>query len=387
MTIQVSEVTTSAELQEFCRLPLRLHPSDLYVPVPEQCIRAWHAGHGHQRRYGPVHLYLARDRSGRPVGRICLHRNSALDAGVGRSVQLFGLTEFADLLPGGEDPAKELFDLAEQAGAVSGCDLLLGPVAGSPDESPGVLTGGFDRRGFSGGGWSPPYYAAAYERHGFTRRWPGRTWICEDLDDPGRLPPEKAFCFDDRRLADERLTVHQGRGRALRRVLPRLREILNASGQGLEQRTELSAEDFAALAREFGRDLDDRLLLWLARAGEPVAFVLAVPEAAPRGECGRGGPLGPFGPLGRLAGPRRGDGPGRGGGQAVLVAAATLPKWQRHGYLTLLARELYRNLSAAGYRVLRGPRVTEGDPGAEALYRGMGGRPLHSAALYQRPLH
>ncbi|QMU79874.1 hypothetical protein GXW83_33420 [Streptacidiphilus sp. PB12-B1b] len=403
MTIRVTEVTTPAELREFCDLPLRLHPSDLYVPVPERRIRAWYAGTGPLRRYGPVHLYLARDETGCPVGRTCLHRSSALDARVGRSVQLFGLTEFADRRPLGDDPAKELFDLAEQAGTMSGCDLMIGPVEQCPDESPGVLTSGFDRRGFSGGGWSPPYYAAAYERHGFTRRWPGRTWICEGLDDPGRLPPEKAFPFDDRRLADERLTVHRGRGRALRRVLPQLRAVLNASWAEVEARTGVSAadfaEEFAAWAGELGGGLDDRLLLWLSREGRPVAFVLAVPDLSWRGARDRPArrALARLAPGGLRAGGLRTGGlrfgglrasaaPERSRGQAVLVAMATLPQWQGRGYLTLLARELYRNLGAAGYRVLRGHRVPEGDAAAEAAYRGMGGRPLHGTAFYQRGL-
>ena len=39
-----------------------------------------------------------------------------------------------------------------------------------------------------------------------------------------------------------------------------------------------------------------------------------------------------------------------------------------------------------GYRVLRGHRVPEGDAAAEAVYRGMGGRPLHGTTLYQRGL-
>lgn len=377
MTIQVTEVTTQAELREFCELPLRLHPSALYPPVPEKRIRAWYAGTGPQRRYGPVHLYLARDQAGRPVGRTCLHRNSALDARIGRSVQLFGLTEFADRRPFGDDPAKELLDLAEQAGAISGCDLVIGPVQQSPDDSPGVLTSGFARRGFTGGGWSPPYYAAAYERRGFTRRWTGRTWICEGLDDPGRLPPEKAFPFDEQRLADERLTVHRGRGRALRRVLPQLRGILNASADQAEQRTEISVEDFAEQVGGLGRILDDRLLLWLERAEQPVAFVLAVPDLSwlpPRRAL-----LAPGG----LRTPTAAE---RCRGQAVLVAMATLPQWRGRGYLTLLARVLYRNLGTAGYRVLRGCRVPQGDAGAEAAYRGMGGRPLHGTAFYQRRL-
>ena len=387
MAIEVTKVTDQTALREFCELPLRLHPRSRYVPVPERRIRAWYEGTGPQRRYGPVDLYLARDCRGRVVGRTCLHRNSALDARVGRQVQLFGLTEFADarsdpaLVVSGADPAKELLDLAEQAGTVSGCDLLLGPVELLPDQSPGVLVSGFGERGFSGGGWSPPYYPAAYERLGFTRRWPGRTWICEGLDDPGRLCPEKAFVVDEQRMRDEELRVHRGSRRSLRRVLPVLRHILNASAEQVEQRTEVSPADFAERAAGLSRVLDERLPLYLTRAGEPVAFLLAVPDVSPFLVATGGRPS----QRQRLA-LRAAAWRGRHPDEVALVASGTLPQWQGRGYLTLLARELYRALGEAGYRTLRGYRVPEGDRAAEAPYRGMGGRPLHGTAFYERRL-
>ncbi|TDU05277.1 hypothetical protein EDD99_3784 [Streptomyces sp. 846.5] len=387
MAIEVTKVTDRAALREFCELPLRLHPQSRYVPVPERRIRAWYEGTGPQRRYGPVDLYLAHDRGGRVVGRTCLHRNSALDARVGRQVQLFGLTEFADarsdpaLVVGGDDPAKELLDLAEQAATVSGCDLLLGPVELLPDQSPGVLVSGFAERGFSGGGWSPAYYPAAYERLGFTRRWPGRTWIVEGLDDPGRLRPEKAFVVDEQRMRDEELRVHRGSRRSLRRILPVLRQILNASAEQVEQRTEVSAADFAERAAGLIRVLDERLPLYLTRAGEPVAFLLAVPDVSPFLVAARGRPS-EWQRLALRAAAWRGNHPD----EAALVASGTLPQWQGRGYLTLLARELYRALGEAGYRTLRGYRVPEGDRAAEAPYRGMGGRPLHRTTFYERRL-
>ena len=432
MVIRVSKVTNPAELREFCDLPLRLHPSELYVPVPEQRIQAWYRGTGPQRRYGPVDLYLARDGSGRVVGRTCLHRNTDLDRRLGRPVQLFGLTEFADraaMDTDGDDPAKELLDLAEQAATVSGCDLLLGPAALLPDRSPGVLTSGFDLRGCSDGGWNPAHYAAAYARHGFSPRWPGRTWVCEGLDDSGRLPPEKAFAFDERRIQDEQLVVHRGRRRALRRVLPQLLGILNSApeqGERAEraeqggQGAEVSAADFADFvdyADLAGRAaLDPDLLLYLTRAGEPVSFLLAVPDPsahpggapAPRGRPARQAlqalealqartaPLlrhglrpatqqGPGRPREQGQWPGLGQGR-RQGAEAVLVASGTAPQWQRRGYATLLARELYRNLGAGGYTTLRGRRVPPGDRAAEAPYRGMGGRPLQQSVFFERRL-
>ncbi|MHA6761611.1 hypothetical protein [Streptacidiphilus sp. PAMC 29251] len=381
MVIQVTKVTSPAELREFCDLPLRLHPPELYVPVPERRIRAWYRGSGPQRRYGPVDLYLARDGRGRVVGRTCLHRNTDLDVRVGRPVQLFGLTEFTDLTPDGDDPAKELLDLAEQAATVSGCDLLLGPVELLPDQSPGVLTSGFAERGLSGGGWSPAYYPTAYRRNGFTPRWPGQTWICEGLDDPGRLPPEKAFAFDDRRIQDEELVVHRGRRHTLHRVLPLLRGILNDSAEQVEQRTEVSPADFADRAAGLARVLDQDLLLYLTRAGEPVSFLLAVPDVSSylTEALGRPGPL-------RRIGLRTAVRRGRYRAEAVLVASGTTPAWQGRGYATLLARELYRNLAAGGYGTLRGYRVPLGERAAEGPYRGMGGRPLQGTAFFERRL-
>ena len=75
-----------ADLRDFCDLPLRLHPRDRYVPLPSPVIAA------HRRT---AELFLVRDGAGRVVGRTSVHRDAAFDAKVGPR-QLFGHTEFVD---------------------------------------------------------------------------------------------------------------------------------------------------------------------------------------------------------------------------------------------------------------------------------------------------
>jgi len=69
---------------------------------------------------------------------------------------------------------------------------------------------------------------------------------------------------------------------------------------------------------------------------------------------------------------------------AILVIKGTVPAAQGKGYLTLLSRELQRNLRAGGYRALRSTYVERSNAASAAQYRRMGGRELHGYAFYSR---
>lgn len=370
MTVTVTQVEGRGELREFCELPLRLHPRDRYVPTPEPQIRTWY-------REGAAELHVARDAAGTPVGRICLHRNAGFDSRIGKRAQLFGLTEFADPQEAGEDVAKELFALTERAGA--GTEVAFGPVSLLPNQSGGVITSGFDDRGFIDSAWNPAYYPAAYEQHGFTQRFAADTWVCEDLSGPGGVDPGQAFLFDDSRIAAEGLRIHHGSRRRLAEQLPLLRAMLNASFAQLGYYTHISAAELAAQTDGLAYLLDEQLLLYLTAEGEPVAFVLAVPDIS-RFVMAARGRMGLLSQL-RLLATR-----GRYRDEAVLIIKGTVPGHQGKGYLTLLSRELHRNLRDGGYRTLRSTFVEHGNAASAAQYRRAGGRPLHGYTFYERAL-
>jgi len=354
--VRAERVVSRADLRAFIELPLRLHPRDRYVPLLSSVIA------GHART---AELFLVRDGAGAVVGRTSVHRDAALDATIGPH-QLFGHTEFID------DDAV-FAALVDAVAARAGGRPLFGPVALLPNQTGGVITSGFADRGFVDSAWNPAYYPAAYERHRFARRFEGDTWIV----DVRAAGPDGGFRFDDSRLATEQLLVRHGSRRHLRRRLPLLREMLNASFAQLGYYTPMSAEQLAAQTDGLAHLLDERLLVWLEKAGRPVAFIVSVPDIS-EFLMAVGGRLGAVNQL-RLLAVRR-----RYRRHAVLVIKGTVPDEQGNGHLTLLSRELHRGLHAGGYRTLRSTFVERGNPASAAQYRRAGGRPLHGHTFYER---
>ncbi|MBU2667900.1 hypothetical protein KOI35_30755 [Actinoplanes bogorensis] len=336
-------VRTQTELREFCEFPVRLHPRDLYVPLPAPVIA---------RHARTADLYLVRDDRGRVLGRTSFHRRGVC--------QLFGHTEFVD-----DDAVfTTLMDVAEGR-------PMFGPVALLPNQTGGVITSGFDERGFVDSAWNPSYYPAMYERHGFTRRFEADTWAVEVAGSAA------AYSFDDGRIATERLVIRHGTRRGLRHQLPILREMLNASFAQLGYYTEISAEQLAEQTDGLAFLLDEGLLVWLEKAGRPVAFLVAVPDIS-EFLMRTGGKLGPVEQLKLLATRSRYR------RDAVLVIKGVVPGEQGHGYMTLLSREVHRHLEGRGYRTLRSTFVERDNTASAASYRRAGGKPLHGYTFYQR---
>ncbi len=175
MTLRFKPVETNRELREFLSFPERVYGSDpRYVPPSHQQIRGWFRGD-----VPGVGLYSLR-RDGEVVARTTLHSDASFDAKLGRPLQLFGLTEFVD----DTEVSRALFDAICAAGLDAGKAGVFGPVSLLPNQSGGVITSGYEDRGFIDSAWNFPYYPESYERYGFTRRFTADTWICPVAADP-----------------------------------------------------------------------------------------------------------------------------------------------------------------------------------------------------------
>ncbi|GIJ34546.1 GNAT family N-acetyltransferase [Micromonospora sediminimaris] len=347
-------VTTRRDLRQFLAFTDRLYADEpRHVPVPRQQIRRWW-------RDG-VPLYLLRDAAGTVVGRTTLHTDPAFDTKIGRRCQLFGLTEFT------APAAGPLFD-AIAAHADADRDLLFGPAALLPNQAGGVITSGYAERGFVDSAWNPPRYVAAYEAYGFHRRFESDTWIC-----PVPAPAQPARSAPD----DARLELHRGDVRRLDDQLDLLRGMLNASFAQLGYYTPISAGQLRRQTDGLAYLLDESLLLYLTRNGQPVAFVLCVPDISEFLVAVRGD-LHPVNQV-RLLATRR-----RYRREAVLIVKGVLPQYQGRGYQRLLSTHLHRNLHAAGYTTLRSTYVGRDNPASAAQYRRLGGRPLHGYTFYAK---
>lgn len=366
--MKLTPVLSRRELREFLSLTGRIYGQEpRHVPALRQQIRRWYSG-----EVPDVRLHVLRDASGEAVARTTLHTDAAFDAKLGQPLQLFGLTEFVSA----EGVSEALFDAICAAGRESGKAAAFGPVSLLPNQSGGVITSGYGDRGFIDSAWNYEYYPSAYEKYGFARRFEADTWICPVA---GERDPGEIFAFDDARLAAENLELHRGDKKRIGVQLPILREMLNASFVQLGYYTEISAEQLARQTDGLAYLLDESLLLYLTKAGRPVAFVLCLPDISEFVVSVRGNLnlLNQVRLLAARSAYRR---------DAVLIIKGTVPGEQGHGYMRLLARELLRALRAGGYSALRSTYVEHSNPASAAQYLAMGGRPLHGYTFYEKQL-
>ena len=368
--LRVEPVRTRADLREFLRVPPWGTRRETHgVPLWHSTVHSWWTGSGPHHAHGAVQLYLVRDPWGVVHGRTTLHTDDRMDHKLGERTLLLGATEFA-----GEAALVAMVEYAEDLARQRGRTRLLGPVSLLPNQVGGVVTSGWEEPGFLDGPWSPPHYARDWEAAGFERVWTGSTWICPDLAslDPtslfgsGPLPPGVVLRHADRSQLEEQLPV--------------LRHMLNASFAELGYFTRIEADELAAATDGLAHLLDERLLLWLELDGEPVAFVLVVPDLTDFVRS-TGGRLGPVDAV-RLLATRR-----RYRRDAVLIIKGTVPGARGQGLMRHLSRELLQGLQAGGYGALRVTFVEDDNRGSQAQFVAMGGRPLHGTCFYTRPVH
>ncbi|QCB95000.1 hypothetical protein [Cellulomonas shaoxiangyii] len=364
--LAVTPVRSRADLRDFVDLPLRLHPRDLAVPLLASTVTSW--WRGTSPHPGPVELLLVRDAAGRAVGRTTVHTDARLDARLGTPSLLFGATEFADA-----DAAAALVGALEAR--ADGRAQLFGPVSLLPNQSGGVITSGFDERGFVDSPWNPAWVPAAYEALGFERWGESDTWVV-DVD-----PSSAAGAPTDAEWRAAGLRLERGRRSEVGRLVPEVLAVLNRAFAALPYYTTITDAEMAAATDGLGFLVDEDLLL-LARddaSGALVAFVLVVPDITAFVQR-VGGRLGPLQQL-RLLATR-----GRYRREAVLIIQGTEPDRQGRGVLTLLSRTLHANLAAGGYARLRSTFVGRDNPASARQFQRAGGRPLHGVTFYRRPV-
>ena len=367
--LEVVPVASRADLRDFVDLPLRLHPRDMAVPLLASAITSWWRGTSPHAT--PVELLLVRDAAGRAVGRTTVHTDARLDARLGVPSLLFGATEFADA-----DVAAALVRaLGDRAAADPGRAQLFGPVSLLPNQSGGVITSGFDARGFVDSPWNPAWVPGAYESLGFERWGESDTWVVDvAASSAAGLPSAEEW-----RAAGLRL--ERGRRSQVPRLVPEVLAVLNRAFAALPYYTTITDAEMAAATDGLGHLVDEDLLL-LARDATTdalVAFVLVVPDITAYLQR-VGGRLGPLQQL-RLLATRH-----RYRSEAVLVIQGTDPDRQGRGVLTLLSRTLQAHLATGGYDRLRSTYVGRDNPASARQFERFGGRPLHGVTFYRRPV-
>lgn len=337
-SVDLRPVRTAREMAQFIDLPWRIDRAlggdPHWVPPLRLGVKA-----ALDRRH-PFWLRNRRQlwiacQDGEPVGRIAAILNREHQEHWRDATGFWGFFETID------EPrvAGALLSAAETWLLEKGCDAAVGPVNPSPHYEMGILTEGFDEPPHLMLTHNPPYYRLLLEAAGYEK--------AKDLY-AYRLPVETVALegkMERVRDALERrwdVTVRAGEMRHFAREAAIIHRLYNASMSGQWGFTPIGDREFAAFAADLKRILDPDLVLFAERRGEPVGFLLALPNLNEIFIRIRDGRLLPFGLL-KLLWLRRSVRSVR------VILVGMLPEWQRRGVGSLLYREITRRVREKGY--------------------------------------
>jgi GNAT superfamily N-acetyltransferase len=269
--IQVTEVTSRADRDAFIKFPWEIYRDDsawvppLLIERKEFLDRKKHPFYEH----GDAALFLAR-RDGKIVGRIMASDDPNYNAFHKTNVGCFGL--FDSVNDGAV--ATPLFDAAADWLRAKGRDQIMGPIDYSTNYVCGLLVDGFEFLPTLLTSHNPPYYEALLEQNGFAKvidfyAW----WFSEPANAAHRLRRLSAG-LKKRPSA----TIRAGDLKNFSAEAGRIREIYNEAWKENWGFVPFTEKEFQFLAKELKQLVVPEFTLIAEVDGEPVGFILCVPD-------------------------------------------------------------------------------------------------------------
>ncbi len=325
-SIEVTQVNSPKERDAFIKFPWRIYANDpVWVP-PLLIERKEFLSRKHPfYEHGDAAIFLARS-AGEIVGRIMASDDPNYNAHHGTNVGCFGLFESID------DPqvAAVLFEAAANWLRGKGRDEIMGPIDYSTNYVCGLLIDGFQHPPMLLTSHNPPYYGRLIEGWGFEKIMDLYAWWFAD-------PAEAAVRL--RRLANalrKRLEVVSFRPVNLPDIVAdgrRIRDIYNEAWRNNWGYVPFTEKEFDYMTKELKPLVVPELAIIAEVAGQPVGFILAIPDINVALRHVKNGRLTTFGlPIG-LAKILYYKGKTK---TARLIALGVVPKFRRHGIAEML---------------------------------------------------
>lgn len=330
MTVAVRPVASRRDRRLFRDLPAALHGRDpAFVPMLDVALAAvLDRGRNPFWRHAEGREWLAR--CGREVvGRI----GACVDRKLAERAPGCGAIGFFDC-ENRRDASTALFATAERWLAERGCTRGRGPLNYSIHDTAGLLVEGFETPPAVDTTWNPPYYAEAWEAHG----WRG---VQDMLGAAGRVligGTERVHRFAERA---------RRQGVAVRPIdlssfddeVERVRRIFNAAWEDNWGHVPIGKDEFAYKAKDMKAVLDPRLVNIAELDGEPVGVFLGLPDLNVAIKRSRGRLL-PLGWLRLLRAKRR-------AGRCRVMLLGVVPGRRSRGVVALLMSKSYETIGSA----------------------------------------
>lgn len=270
MSVQITEVVSRRDLDEFIEVPYRLMRGDPAFVPPLRIERRQVLGRDNPFfAHGEATYFLAR-RDGEVVGRVSAHRNFLHEERYGDGAGFFGFFDCED----DEEAARALLRAACDHLRSRGCRSARGPFSFSINDESGVLVEGFETPPYLMMPHNPRYYDRLVRAAGFRKAKDLFAWaydVTRPVPEPARRVAEAVREHPGLRVR----TVRRGRLREDLRIILQVFNEAWSRNWGFLPLTEAEVEHAASQMKWF---LEPELALIAEVEGRPAAISLAIPN-------------------------------------------------------------------------------------------------------------
>lgn len=270
--ITISPCRTNADRSLFERIPELLHGHEpAFVPMfPGSVAKFLKPDSLFNRQDGSITGFIAR-RDGRPVGRIAAILNRTHNEYWHDHVGFFGFFACED----SEETARALFAEVEKTLRPLHCDRLRGPYSPSINEECGLLVMGHEEPPNISMPWNPPYYARLVEA---ASQEVTRTLYAYHLPLHIGIPPRVQKIADRLKQRSKSVTIRAFDMKRLDEELRLAHRLYNVTLDRNWGFVPISLDDLLASAEDLKAFADPEFLIFAEFDGEPVAFMLTLPN-------------------------------------------------------------------------------------------------------------
>jgi hypothetical protein len=359
--------------RNFVDLPFRLYEGDRkwVPPLRSDALKTLNRKKNPFFRYADIEHFVLFD-DDTPVGRVAATVYPAYNERFETQTGFFGFFECAPQ----EAAARLLLEAAEAWLADRGMRTVAGPYNYVGTQEMGLLIDGFDEPPVAFQTYNPSHYRDLIEASGYGLAFSMSTFKYHARELAGALSP--MFEAGAKALTKAGFTTRLLNKRRFRQEMKLVCELLNESFASNSEVTPYEADVFDHMVRPLKPFVDDRLIRFIEKDGEAVAFTVMVPNVneilAKLG--GRVTPL----DLLRLRQLRRDV------NAAVLLVVGRVPSARGLGLGAGMVAELARGWLDAGYEYLHTTWIHGHNHASLALARQFGNEPNKQFAVFERRL-
>ncbi|HEX2092122.1 MAG TPA: hypothetical protein VHG28_06950, partial [Longimicrobiaceae bacterium] len=373
--LRVREIAPGEPLRRFVELSWTVNARDPnWVPPLRMVLntlldRKKHPFH----RHADVAYFLA-ERGGETVGRIAAIVNHRHNEFHGERTGFFGLFESVD------DPevARALLDAVAGWLRARGMETMRGPFNLSTNDelhSPGVLIEGFDTPPVVMMGHNPSYYGALMEAAGLGKAKDlVAYWVA------GNQAPKQLVRGVERLSRREGWRIRSVNMKRFQEEVAVAMEVYNSAWERNWGFVPMTEAEFENLAREFRLVVDpDLALIAENAAGEPIGFMLSLPDLNQALRPLRDGRLFPFGVFRFLWAKRKIH-------TLRLMTLGLKPGYQQSGIGAAMYLRTFQVGAQKGYTTAEGSWILEDNHRMRQAMENIGARVYKTYRIYETPL-